>query len=270
MIGEDSDPGGTVRFTWGEGNGSLMDFPLGAEGDPFITRSGQIFGYYEIMNGRGDVDSLADSDTADFASKGIPYFLSILNSFANTFATTFNELNSGGVREVDGMWESGPPLFTTHDGDDVGINIFNITISNEWQDDPRVIARSMTESDMPGASRNENILRMIDALRREDTLFDMGAEGGTGEMRASFQQFISMLNSEIAIEIDYNARRLSMSDVLLLSIDNMRESIKGVSEDEEASNLMRFQRSYQAAARLMTTLDEMLELIIMRMGIVGR
>ena len=40
--------------------------------------------------------------------------------------------------------------------------------------------------------------------------------------------------------------------------------------DEEMSDMVRFQKSYNAAARMVTTLDEMLETIISGMGVVGR
>ncbi len=40
--------------------------------------------------------------------------------------------------------------------------------------------------------------------------------------------------------------------------------------DEEMSDMVRFQKSYNAAARMITTLDEMLETIVSRMGVVGR
>ncbi|MCL2099531.1 MAG: flagellar hook-associated protein FlgK [Oscillospiraceae bacterium] len=235
---EDFEAGDPVRFYWGENSST--------EGDPIITHTGQIFGYYEMLNGIGDVE--ASGDELDFATKGVPFFKNIIDSFTFMISEVFNELN-----EYD-------DLFVSNDGDP--INAFNITISQEWQDDAMYIIRTIDGGDTPGASRNDNILRMIDALRREDTDF--------GNFTGSFQQYIGMLNTEIAIEIDYNNKRLLMSDILLLSIDSMRESIKGVSEDEEAMNLARYQKSYNAAARYMTVLDEMLEQIVMRMGIAGR
>lgn len=261
-----------VRLTWNE-DGVIRGFdsfgqpirdpnPAGGDGEPFFTRSGQIFGYYEMMNGIGDVEAFGDE--FDRATKGIPYFMAILNRFTQVFAETFNMLNSEDPE--------GGPLFSMVGDNETELNIFNITISEEWQQNAMFIVRSTLalDIDTPGDSRNDHLLRMIDALRREDIEFDMSEVGGTGIFVGSFQQAIVMMKSELAIEIDYNNSRLAMSDTLLLSIDSMRSSIKGVSEDEEAMNLVRFQRSYQAAVRLMTTLDEMLELIIMRMGIVGR
>ena len=49
-----------------------------------------------------------------------------------------------------------------------------------------------------------------------------------------------------------------------------RDGVSGVNLDEEMSDMVRFQKSYNAAARMITTLDEMLETIIPGMGVVGR
>ena len=53
-------------------------------------------------------------------------------------------------------------------------------------------------------------------------------------------------------------------------IANMRDSISQVSLDEEGMSLLHYQKSYNAAARLMTTLDEAVATIINNMSIVGR
>jgi flagellar hook-associated protein 1 len=45
--------------------------------------------------------------------------------------------------------------------------------------------------------------------------------------------------------------------------------VSGVSLDEEMTNLIRFQRAYQASARAMSTTDEMLDILINRTGRVG-
>jgi flagellar hook-associated protein 1 len=48
-----------------------------------------------------------------------------------------------------------------------------------------------------------------------------------------------------------------------------RQSASGVSMDEEMTNMVRFQRGYQASARVMSTMDEMLDTLINRTGKVG-
>ena len=53
-------------------------------------------------------------------------------------------------------------------------------------------------------------------------------------------------------------------------IANSRDSVSGVSMDEEGISILQYQKSYNAAARLMTALDEALETVINNMGLVGR
>jgi flagellar hook-associated protein 1 FlgK len=57
---------------------------------------------------------------------------------------------------------------------------------------------------------------------------------------------------------------------LVQQILNARESVQGVSLDEEMTNLVKFQHAYDAAARVITAMDEALDTVIFRMGITGR
>lgn len=58
-------------------------------------------------------------------------------------------------------------------------------------------------------------------------------------------------------------------DALVQHLERQRESLSGVSLDEEAANLVRFERAYQAASRVMTTVDEMLDRLINGTGRTG-
>lgn len=49
------------------------------------------------------------------------------------------------------------------------------------------------------------------------------------------------------------------------SIDSQRQQSMGVSSDEELTNLIKYQHAYNASARYITVLDNMLEHLIMRM-----
>ena len=51
---------------------------------------------------------------------------------------------------------------------------------------------------------------------------------------------------------------------------NSRDAVSGVQLDEEGMDLMHYNQSYTAAARLMTTLDEALDVLINKTGVVGR
>ena len=55
----------------------------------------------------------------------------------------------------------------------------------------------------------------------------------------------------------------------LPKVAHRKQSVGGVSMDEEMSNMVKFQRGYQASARAMSTMDEMLDTLINRTGKVG-
>jgi flagellar hook-associated protein 1 FlgK len=58
--------------------------------------------------------------------------------------------------------------------------------------------------------------------------------------------------------------------VIAGQVDASRESVSGVNIDEEMTNMLAFQHGYQAAGRLVTAIDEMLDTLINRTGLVGR
>ena len=80
-----------------------------------------------------------------------------------------------------------------------------------------------------------------------------------------YQAFVAKVGGDL----DESNRMQSNAQVLADSVENRRQSVQGVSMDEEMSNLVRFQRAYQASARAMSTMDEMLDVLINRTGKVG-
>jgi flagellar hook-associated protein 1 FlgK len=56
----------------------------------------------------------------------------------------------------------------------------------------------------------------------------------------------------------------------MTQVDNSRTALAGVNIDEEMVNMVQFQHAYDAAARFMTSVDEMLDTLINRTGVVGR
>jgi flagellar hook-associated protein FlgK len=67
------------------------------------------------------------------------------------------------------------------------------------------------------------------------------------------------------------AAQLSEHHTLMLNqLENRRLSISGVNLDEEMVHMIRFQQAYNASARMITVMDEMLDIIVNRLGIVGR
>ncbi|WP_073089482.1 flagellar hook-associated protein FlgK [Thermosyntropha lipolytica] len=65
-------------------------------------------------------------------------------------------------------------------------------------------------------------------------------------------------------------RMVESQEILLNQLETKRQSISGVSLDEEMTNMIKFQHAYNAAARYITAMDEALEVIVNRLGLVGR
>ncbi|MEA4848943.1 MAG: flagellar basal body rod C-terminal domain-containing protein, partial [Clostridiaceae bacterium] len=58
--------------------------------------------------------------------------------------------------------------------------------------------------------------------------------------------------------------------LLVDQIDYRRQALSAVSLDEEMTNLIKYEHSYNAAARIVNVMDEMLEMIVNKTGLVGR
>ena len=61
-----------------------------------------------------------------------------------------------------------------------------------------------------------------------------------------------------------------MDTEMLVELLDQRDDMSAVSKDEETTNMMTYQRYFQAVSRMMTTMDEALDVIINKMGLVGR
>lgn len=84
---------------------------------------------------------------------------------------------------------------------------------------------------------------------------------------ASFGDYYGAAVAELGVDVQQATRMREGQEVLVTHMLNQRESFSGVSLDEEMTNLVRFQKSYSAAARIVTMLDDMLNTIVNGMGI---
>jgi flagellar hook-associated protein 1 FlgK len=91
-----------------------------------------------------------------------------------------------------------------------------------------------------------------------------------GTATTSLDGFYQQLVTKLGVDTDQANRLAQVHQGVLDAATSRREGVSGVNLDEEMSDMVRFQKSYNAAARMVTTLDEMLETIVSRMGLVGR
>jgi flagellar hook-associated protein FlgK len=83
---------------------------------------------------------------------------------------------------------------------------------------------------------------------------------------ASYRKMIVELGVQAAV----SNRNVGIQGVITAQVDAARESVAGVNIDEEMTNMLSFQHAYAAAGRLITAIDQTLDVLINRTGIVGR
>lgn len=114
---------------------------------------------------------------------------------------------------------------------------------------------SLAASDAPNEPGNPNTARAIAAV--QDALL---MNGGTATLDDYYRATVAALG----VSASQAEAQMNGQEAVLKHIDAERQSVMGVSVDEEMSNLIKFQRAYQAAARVISTVDEMLDTLINR------
>ncbi|MDC3416126.1 flagellar hook-associated protein FlgK [Aquibacillus salsiterrae] len=131
-------------------------------------------------------------------------------------------------------------------------------------------------------SVNEAIINdsdLIAASSNGDSGDGLNAKNLAGVMResltglgnnTSIKSYYASMVGEMGVDAQESLRMVNNATVLRQQVEENRQSVSAVSLDEEMTNLIKFQQAYNAAARSMTTVDEMLDRIINNMGLVGR
>jgi flagellar hook-associated protein 1 FlgK len=107
-----------------------------------------------------------------------------------------------------------------------------------------------------GIGDGTNALR-IAGLRFKDAMIDSNS---------TFNDFYTAVISRVGTQGEESKDRVRNQETLLKNLANLRESVSGINLDEEMSNLVAFQHGYNAAIRVITAMDRMLETLITRMG----
>ncbi len=84
---------------------------------------------------------------------------------------------------------------------------------------------------------------------------------------ATFDDWFALAAADIGLKGEVAAQTRESQDLVMQELEQLRQSISGVNLDEEFAEMIKFQHGYNAAARFVTTMDEMLETIINRLGV---
>lgn len=271
------------------------DLPKGTVDVTNNLANGVLKGNLDALNKSGGFDD----PPSDF--NGIGYYEKIFDAVVNTFANELNRLNQeagGGLlfETIDGgaaTHADGISLFASTGGSGTGsgsmagggdsgytelvFTALNIKVSDEWANGTTKIITGVEvgadgKPEDPDTTANVNVLKMIDALNAKELEFKWAGADNPDYIAFKGTVFGAYDKIQDLQAIDRKATDAVLANrtSVLNEIADNKDSVSGVYMDEEVMNLMRYQQSYNAAARLMTTLDEALNTLINNTGVVGR
>jgi flagellar hook-associated protein 1 FlgK len=179
---------------------------------------------------RGEIGAVTD-----LLDQTIPGYLTALGAVAATLATTVNGVHQSGY---DASGAPGGAFFAFDPADPAGTMSVALSANAE-----------LAASGLPGG--------VIDGSNA-DALAELTST------ETSYQKLVNELGSTIA-----SGRRLqSNQSMVTAQVDGSREQLAGVNLDEEMLSMVQYQRGYEAAARVLSTVDSMLDTLINRTGLV--
>ena len=179
------------------------------------------------------------------ATKSVPEYQNGLDTLAKTIVEQVNTIHRGGVGATGST----------------GINFFSpfnttamtISLNTEIENDPNLIA-AVSISGEPGDTRNAQAISEL----RSSTVLSANS--------VTISEFYAGLVGTLGIKTQEASNLKENYNLLATQLDNAKQSVQGVSIDEEMTNMMKYQRAYEASARMITYIDSALETIISGMG----
>lgn len=222
-----------------------------------------------------DAVSPADADMVGKNAKteskikyqGIPYYMEQMNEWIRQFAEAVNDIFTDGV---DANGDAGCILFTGISGtgneykaDDFKDNngyyeltAGNFTINSALIADASLLGtRSSVDVGVEECGQIEELISLLTS--KEKFSFRNGTAG----------QMLESLLSDVALNASDANTFYNVYNGLRNSIDNQRASISGVDEDEEAVSLVKYQNSYTLASKMIQTLTEVYDQLILNTGV---
>ena len=206
-------------------NSNFVDVRFVADAIPLSVKSGEIRAYLDLR------DIYVPARIAD------------LDTLVADVIADVNLVHAAGFG-LDGV--TGRAFFT-------GVGAGTIAVDAVVAANPNALAASATLLGLPGDASN--------ALAIADLQYVKGLTGGT----QTYNEFYGSLVSGIGVTLREARNRGAAQDLVLEQLRLQRESTSGVSLDEEMVSLVKYQRAYEAASKLVAVADEMLDTLINRM-----
>lgn len=168
----------------------------------------------------------------------------------STLRGNLNQLASQLISQVNNVYKGGYDL-----NGNTGASFFTGTNASDIQVNPTLVANPATfqASGQSGAAGDGQI-----AL----SLAQMANTSQSGLGNQTFSGNYNATVAGIGLSLSTANSQLSDQQAVQTMLQNQRSSVSGVSLDEEMTNVIKFQRAYEASAHLVTTVDQMLSDVV--------
>ena len=174
----------------------------------------------------------------DVRDESVKDLRSEIDTLASQLITEVNALHQTGY-DLDGVNDSSRGFFEGSGAADIKVNE---TIS----DNPRKLQGSSSGAE----ASNNDILRSI---------ANLGSSAIAGLNSVAFSEYYGNTVSRFGQDVALTTSQLNDQKTVERMLTKQRESIMGVSIDEEVANLVVYQRAFQASAKLLTTMDSLMQ-----------
>ena len=205
----------------------------------------------------------------DLRDETVPQYLANLDELAGTFIAEVNALHTAGST-LSGdtgkyFFEDFQVVPQTPNPGDYSRAASYIRLSTDILNHPENIAAGGASGE-PGD--NETAMEIL-ALQTDDTLQvrkwvveDRGANRSSSLQTETMDDYYAALTGDLGILVAENTQNAAFAETMLENLDKVRESVSGVNLDEEMTELIKIQRAYEAASKLVLIADEMLQSLL--------
>lgn len=142
-----------------------------------------------------------------------------------------------------------------------GENALDMGVREDIVANPSLIAAARMRETDGGVSFQDN-RNMIELAQLSESPVSFAAAGNLSAQSKSMSEYFINISSNLAIRLEDSTSALEFQNVILDDMETRFSNTSGVNLDEELSNLLIYQRSYQASARIVNVVDELLQTLV--------
>jgi len=224
------------------------------------TLSGSSFDQLRVVTGQGvdvNITGGQGGGVLNSYNTSIPDALGRLDRLAEAFISEVNRFHATGYGLQD------PPLtginfFKGSDAATIGLDLTDTSGGAAAGSAPS--AKNIAASSLASATGNNDIALLIAGCLDRKPLTGVG--GATLLDGLSLSQYYSVSVAHVASAVNAAGTQADSQELVSSQLLAQRDSVSGVSIDEELTNMIKFQRAFDAAAKMVSTVDEMFQTLL--------